>query len=281
MAGTMTRRALVGGGALAVVGLGAVASGVVPGRSQLKADLKDQYHAWFSPHAHIPDAPEGQIRLEHVHSQARGKTVDLFTAVPHGHGDGAGLPVCVILHGVSATPKDYQAFGLGKFLTAAVQRGAPPFVLAGADGGVLYWEPDPAGGDDPQKMMTEEMPRWLTARGYDARRIAGWGWSMGGYGVLRLGEVRPGWLRAVAAFSPDVTRSASVAADDGVYRTTPLGVWCGRSDPLYGDVRGFVAQLPRRPQVLSYGPGAHTRAYWDSVTLPAFAFLGGELGTAA
>src|SRR6185437_11013668 len=49
-----------------------------------------------------------------------------------------------------------------------------------------------------------------------------------GYGVLRLGEVRPGWLRAVAAFIPDVTHRAIVASDDGVYRTTPLGVWCCR-----------------------------------------------------
>jgi S-formylglutathione hydrolase FrmB len=277
----MTRRALVGGGVCAVVGAGAVASGVVPGRSRLKADVKDQYHAWLGPHPHIPDAPEGRIRLEQVRSQARDTTVDLFTAVPHGHGDGAGLPVCVILHGVSATPKDYQTFGLGRFLTAAVERGAPPFVLAGADGGVLYWEPDPAGGDDPQKMMTDEMPRWLAARGFDAGRIAGWGWSMGGYGVLRLGEVCPGWLRAVAAFSPDVTHSASLARDDGVYRTTPLGVWCGRSDPLYDDVRAFVAQLPRRPRVLSFGDGAHTRAYWDTVTLPAFAFVAGELERAA
>ena len=44
MAGTMTRRALVGGGVFAVVGTGAVASGVMPDRSRLKADLKDQYH---------------------------------------------------------------------------------------------------------------------------------------------------------------------------------------------------------------------------------------------
>jgi putative esterase len=189
--------------------------------------------------------------------------------------------VCVILHGVTGRPSDYRGFGLGRFLTAAVQRGAPPFVLAGADGGILYWEPDPAGGDDPQRMMTEEMPRWLAERRFDASRIAGWGWSMGGYGVLRLGEVKPGWLRAVAAFSPDVTHSPAVATDDGVYRTTPLGIWCGRSDPLYDDVRAFVRELPRRPQVLSYGDGAHTRAYWDSVTLPAFAFLGGELGQAA
>jgi hypothetical protein len=281
MAGTMTRRALVGGGALAVLGAGAVASGVVPGRARLKADLRSQYHDWFSPHPHIPSAPEGQIRLVHVHSQARGKRVDLFTAVPHGHGDGAGLPVCVVLHGVSATPKDYRRFGLGRFLTAAVERGAPPFVLAGADGGVLYWEPDPAAGDDPQRMMTEEIPRWLAARGFDTSRTAGRGWSMGGYGVLRLGQVKPGWLRAVAAFSPDVTHSSSAATDDGVYRTTPLGIGCGRSDPLYQDVRAFVGPLPRRPQVLSYGDGAHTRAYWDSVTLPAFAFPGAQLGAAA
>ena len=60
------------------------------------------------------------MRLEQVYSHARGQKVDLFTAVPHGHGDGAGLPVCLILHGVTATPSDYQGFGLGRFLTAAV-----------------------------------------------------------------------------------------------------------------------------------------------------------------
>jgi hypothetical protein len=207
MVATMKRRALVGGGATAIVD-------AVRGRTWLHGELRDRHHEWFGPHAHIPSAPEGRIRLEQVSSRARGTTVDLFTTVPHGHGhgDGAGLPVCVILHGVTGRPSDYQGFGLGRFLTDAVQRGAPPFVLAGADGGVLYWEPDPAGVD-------------------------------GGYGVLRLGEVRPGRLRAVAAFSPDVTHSPAVAR--------------------------------------SYGDGAHTRAYWDSVTLPAFAFLGGELGTAA
>ena len=66
---------------------------------------------------------------------ARGQTVDLFTAVPAGYGDGAGLPVVVILHGASATAKDFQPFGLARFLTQAVRDGAEPFVLAGADGG--------------------------------------------------------------------------------------------------------------------------------------------------
>jgi S-formylglutathione hydrolase FrmB len=240
--------------------------------------LRDEYHRLFGPQAHIPDAPEGQIRLETIYSRARGRKVRLFTAVPHGYGDGAGLPVCLVLHGVTATPSDYRAFGLGRFLTAAVRRGAPPFVLAGADGGVLYWEPDIAADDNPQEMLTTEMPNWLADRGYDAGRVAGWGWSMGGYGVLRLAEVRPGWLRATAAFSPDVTYSRRVSEQDGQLERTKLGIWCGRSDVLYHDVRAFVARLPQRPQIVCYGPGAHTRAYWDSVTLPAFAFVGAALG---
>jgi S-formylglutathione hydrolase FrmB len=275
---TVTRRALVVGGAGGAVAVAAAAaSGVRPTRTWLKGE----YHHLFGPHAHIPSAPEGVVRLEQVYSHARGRTVDLFTAVPHGYGRGQGLPVCLILHGVSGRPSEYQGFGLGRFLTAAVRRGAPPFVLAGADGGVLYWEPDPAGADNPQRMMTDEMPRWLAARGFDASRSAAWGWSMGGYGALRLAEARPGRQRAVAAFSPDVTHSDRVVTADGIYRTTPLGVWCGRSDPLFGDVQAFVAKLPRRPRIVSYGPGAHTRAYWDSVTLPAFAFLAAALGTTA
>jgi len=271
---TMTRRSLALGGLGGVMAAGVgVVTGVLPGR----AELKSQYHDWFSPHPHIPKAPEGEIKLVQVYSHARRQKVNLFTAVPHGHGDGAGLPVCMVLHGATATPADYQRFGLGRFLTAAVHRGAPPFVLAGADGGLLWWEPDSSGSDNPQRMMTDEMPQWLATRGFDSTRLAGWGWSMGGYGVLRLAEVRPGWLRAVAAFSPDVAYSSRVSAADAALSKRPLGVWCGRSDPLFDDVRTFVSALPQRPQIVAYGPGAHTRAYWDSVTLPAYAFIGAAL----
>jgi hypothetical protein len=42
----------------------------------------------------------------------------------------------------------------------------------------------------------------------------------------------------------------------------------------------LVAALPERPRVLAYAPGAHTRVYWDSVTLPALAFVGSVLGPA-
>jgi dienelactone hydrolase len=150
-------------------------------------------------------------------------------------------------------------------------------VLAGADGGLSWWEPGHAPGDDPRRMVTDEMPRWLAARGYDAPRLAAWGWSMGGYGVLGLAEARPGWLRAVAAFSPAVQPGDRVFASIDRLRATPLGVWCGRSDPLLDNVRTLVAAMPAPPVVLSYGDGAHTRAYWNSVTLPGFRFLGPRL----
>jgi len=39
----------------------------------------------------------------------------------------------------------------------------------------------------------------------------------------------------------------------------------------------FVSALPQRPRVVAYGPGAHTRAYWDGVTSCAFAFVGAAL----
>src|SRR5689334_11361517 len=89
------------------------------------------------PEPVVPAAPAGVERLEQRPSRARGRTVGFYTAVPAGFGSGRGLPVCLILHGGSKTTADFAALGLGRFLTDAVRRGAPPFVLAGADGGRL------------------------------------------------------------------------------------------------------------------------------------------------
>jgi predicted esterase len=274
----LTRRGLLAAGA------GGIAGAALIGEAATRNVHDDarRFRDWIErrPDPFIPDAPEGVVKLETVHSAARGQDVDLFTAVPHGYGSGAGLPVCLILHGATARPKDFQPFGLPRFLTAAVRRGAPPFVLMGADGDLLSWEPDPGGGDDPQRMVLEELPRWAEERGFDARRLAGWGWSMGGFGVLHIAEVKPGFLRGAAAFSPAVGPGDDVFASISRLAGTPLGIWCGRDDPLYPDVRALVAALPERPRVLAYAPGAHTRVYWNSVTLPALAFVGSVLGPA-
>jgi predicted esterase len=275
---TLTRRRLFAAGAGGIAGAGLVGAAAT---ANLHDDAR-RFRDWVlrRPDPFVPDAPEGRWTLETVHSAARGRDVDLFTAVPHGYGAGAGLPVCLVLHGATARPHDYAPFGLPRFLTAAVDRGAPPFVLMGADGGLLWWEPDPDGGDVPERMVLEELPRWAEQRGFDAGRLAGWGWSMGGFGVLHIAEARPGFLRGAAAFSPAVTPGDDVFASIGELAGTPLGIWCGRDDPLYPDVRRLVSALPERPRVVAYAPGAHTRAYWNSVTLPALRFVGDVLGPA-
>lgn len=263
------RQLLVGGaGAAGVAAAGVVAWPLVPTRLKRAVGL--------GPEAWVPEAAEGQVRLETVHSSARGTDVELYTAVPAGYGDGSGLPVVVILHGASATAADFVSFQLGRFLTAAVEQGAEPFVLAGADGGVQWWQPQ-ADGDDPQRMVLEELPQWLEARGFDASRRAVWGWSMGGYGALLLAETAPDWARATAAFSPAVSVGDDVFQGVATLPGRSLGIWCGTEDPLYGAVRSLVAAMPTPPAVTSYESGAHTRVYWNLQTLEAFAFLAEHL----
>jgi len=260
------RRAFLVGGAAAVLGAGGLlAAGVIPVGSPAGSDGPGP----------IPDAPAGDERVEQRHSEVRGRDVDFYTAVPADHGDGRGLPVCLILHGASATAADYPRFGFGRFLTDAVRRGAAPFVLAGATGSPRGWEA--VNGDDPMRMVLEELPQWCAERGLDVARRSAWGWSLGGYGVLRLAEVKPGFVRAAAAFSPAVSSGDRVFGDVASLKGTAVGLWCGREDSFYPSVRRLEQALPEPPKAGSYGPGHHTRAYWNRITPAAFDFLASTL----
>jgi hypothetical protein len=223
----------------------------------------------------VPDAPAGVERLERRWSKARGREVDFYTAVPAGHGAGRGLPVCLIQHGGSKTPADFAQLGLGRFLTDAVRRGAPPFVLAGADGGRLFWRP--SAGDDPQRLVRDEIPFWCRARAFDTTRMAAWGWSMGGYGALLLAEAFPSFLKAVAAFSPAVRPDDDVTRNASLLRGTPVGLWCGADDGYLDDVQHLAGRLPEPMAAGSFGPGRHNFGYWSRCIPDAFDFLGGAL----
>lgn len=214
----------------------------------------------------VPDAPVGDERLVRRVSAARGREIDFYTAVPAGHGDGRGLPVCLTLHGASKTARDFPRLGLGRFLTAAVARGARPFVLAGATGDRLSWRA--SGADDPQRMVHEEIPAWCAERGFDATRVAVWGWSMGGYGALLLAETFPGFVRSVAALSPAVRPGDDVFRRTDLLRGTPVGLWCGRDDGLYDDVRALRGALPEPPAAGRFAAGRHNFGYWSTV-IPA------------
>jgi len=126
-------------------------------------------------------------------------------------------------------------------------------------------------------MVLDEMPAWIDERGFDASRRALWGWSMGGYGVLRMAEIEPGWARAVAAFAPAISQGDEVFTDAAALLGTPLGLWVGTEDSFYEPVQELVAVLPEDPEINSSGPGGHTRTYWNDQTIEAFRFLGSHL----
>jgi pimeloyl-ACP methyl ester carboxylesterase len=268
-AGVSRRGLLIGAaGVGTLAAMGGVGYALTPSRWKQRLGIGGD--DWF-----VPNAPRGQFRLETVSSDARGQDVELFTAVPHGYGDGAGLPVVIVLHGGTGRPHDYEGFGFPQFVTQSALDGNEPFVLAGADGDLLRWEP--SGSDNPQAMVVDEMPQWLSERGFDADRRVLWGWSMGGFGVLRLAESYPDYARAVAAFSPALQPGDSVYDDADALADLPLAIWCGTDDAFYDDDRAFVAALSVEPEIVTYAPGAHTRYFWNDHTLEAFAFLAKHL----
>jgi S-formylglutathione hydrolase FrmB len=262
------RRLLLGAAGVAAAGAaGTIAAGSAPWPVRRALGL--------APTAFVPDVPEGRVDLVSVPSRAMGAEVDLFTAVPHGYGDGSGLPVVVVLHGASASAADFRGFGFGRFVTAAVEAGAPPFVLAGTDDGPAGWIP--AAGTDPFAMLREELPGWLGTRGFDAGRRAVWAWSRGGYGALRLAQETPGYARSWALFSPAVSASDPALDDLSALAATSVAVWCGTDDPFYDAVRVVADRIPGGPDAATYAPGGHTRVFWNDHTLAAFAWLAATL----
>ena len=227
----------------------------------------------LEPEPFVPEAPEGQVRLESVRSATMG-AIELFSAVPAGYGDGADLPVVVVLHGSSASAAALRDFGLARFVTAAVRAGTPPFVLAGTDDGPAGWVA--GGGADPAAMLREELPGWLEERGWDAGRRGLWGWSRGGYGALRLLADEPAWSSAVALFSPALGEDDPLLAQPGGLEALgdqPWGLWCGEDDPFRAGASALAAAAPVPPDPDVAGDGGHTRAYWNDQTLAMLAWL--------
>ena len=261
--------------ALAAVGTIGAATGALPVPTRVRRLFQDT-----GTNGEIPDAPVGVTTFELRVSQARGREVGFYTAVPEGHGDGAGLPVCLVLHGASATTADYASFGFAQFLTAARRaRGATVrarrcrrrTLAMGGDGA----------GDDPQRMLFDEIPAWCADRGYDGSRLAVYGWSMGGYGALLAAIRNPGGLSAVAALSPAVGADDEVATRADELDPARTAVWCGTADSLHDAVEAMAARIPGGPAIEAYAPGAHTRGYWNRITPEAFAFVGNSFTIAS
>jgi len=206
------------------------------------------------------------------------------------------LPVMVSLHGLGGDHTTAVAqLGMDRFLPAAVAAGVPRFAVATVDGGTTYWHPHPS-GEDAGAMVLDELLPLLAAQGLHVQRLAFQGWSMGGYGALRLtGILGAPRVRAVAALSPALwtnpdDASSSGFADAAEYERysvlghqadlsgVPVRVDCGTDDPFYAADRAYVAGFDR-PVTSTFQPGAHDAAYWTRMLPAQLAFVGAALST--
>jgi S-formylglutathione hydrolase FrmB len=169
----------------------------------------------------------------------------------------------------------------------------PSFAIATVDGGTTYWHRRPSGEDAGAMVLDELLPR-LTAQGLDTGRLAFQGWSMGGYGALRLAALESASrVRAVAALSPALWADPGDASSDGfadaaeyeqysvMGRQSDLDgiavrVDCGREDPFYPADRAYVDGFDR-PVTSTFEAGAHNPAYWTRMVPAQLAFVGRRL----
>jgi pimeloyl-ACP methyl ester carboxylesterase len=167
--------------------------------------------------------------------------------------------------------------------------------LVAMDGGDhTYWH-NRADGDDPQRMLLDELLPRLAAAGMRTSRFALFGWSMGGYGALLLAEkVGRARVAFVAVDSPaiwlspgDSAPGAFDDAEDFVRNDifprraqlagVPVRVVCGKADPFVGATRAFVQGVPDLVAV-DYPVGGHTPEVWSSTAASQLAPLARALG---
>ncbi|GLZ32721.1 esterase [Lentzea sp. NBRC 105346] len=274
---------------LASIGaVGLTAAGVALKVSSSRTPLSEA----ISPAGNIAaSAKSPDVRVERVFSQARGRYVDLMLVLPGGVST-AKLPMSILLHGLHGDARHAACGGLPQALNSAVARGTvPPFGFVAVDGGDHYWHENVA-GDDPMKMLLDEVPGWLRERGL-AEPFACTGVSMGGFGALlyarrRLERGTP--LGAVATIAPALITSwtemrkrraftnESVWADMDPLKhltatgSTPVGVWIGDRDQFVGGARRFIADV--HPAVGHIGRGGHNDDFYKTVTPDVVRFLG-------
>lgn len=299
MARRVGRRGLLLGAASGVAAAGTAAAagvyeGVLPGRPRLQALL-----GLNGEPGRVPDVAWGPVETGSFVSERRlGADTRWHLLRPPGT-RADRLPLVVALHGLGWDLDGFLPDGIGlpQFLAAAVADGVPPFAIVAAEGGDSYWHRRPD-GEDAGAMVTDELLPLMAARGdLNTERIGLLGWSMGGYGALRLaGLLGARRVPAVAVAAPaiwsDPADASGAGFEDGAeyeeFTVTgrqddldgiAVRIDCGTGDPFYRDVEDYVESFDDDADVTgSFEPGAHNRDFWRRVLPDQLAFLGPRLG---
>jgi len=229
-------------------------------------------------------------------SRATGLNHNWIVIYPPGSSTKASLPVVIVLHGMGDNIDALNHLNYHVHLGEAVRAGVQPFALAAIDGNVLFWQR--IGTQDGGELVATDFLGLLAARGLDTTRLGLTGWSMGGWGTLRLAQHELfGRLRAAAPMSTPLYPGPAAAPErwisDADYEAgnpytrphllTGLPLWfaCGTSDQFYPGNRDFVGILSRTPGVPApethFTPGSHSFEFWESAAPDQFRFLGAHL----
>ena len=229
-------------------------------------------------------------------SPSTGLTHDWLVIYPPGSSTKAKLPVAIVLHGSADNIDALNHLNYHVHLGEAVRDGVRPFALAAINGGALFWQR--MDGRDAGALVATDFVGLLASRGLDTTRLALTGWSMGGWGTLRLaGNELAGRVRAAAAISTPLYPDAAAAPErwmsDADFAANnpythpqwlagvPLWLACGTSDQFYPGNVSFADILSRTPGVgtpqTHFAAGNHDFTFWESVVTDQFAFLGAHL----
>lgn len=179
-----------------------------------------------------------------------GKKIPGFLTLPPGKTDIRGLPGLVMPHGGPAA-RDTAGFDwLAQFFAAegfaVLQpnfRGSSGYGEAFfAQNGFKSWAL--AVGD------VDDGGRWLIAQGVDAKKLAIFGWSYGGYAALQANVVDPGLYRATVAVAP--------VTDLALLRS---------SAPRYGNAQVILGEIGDGPHIQAGSPARHANAFQSPVLI--------------
>lgn len=223
----------------------------------------------------------GPVTVFRALSYARGRDVRVVMYRPEGVYQ-VGLPVCLAFHGNGEDADVFGRIGVVEALTQLAKAGALPFAVVAVDGGNTSWTQ--TGTDNPARMLSEEVPGWLTRHGLAGTAFGALGIGEGAYGALDY-AMNP----AVAAVGlldptlftswPDAHNRGGVATEDawqdmdplrraGRLSTLPLGVWQSTETP---STRRLATELKARAG--SVGDGGNAAAYQRRTLPEVLAFL--------
>lgn len=284
---------LAAGGALAVGGAGySVEHEWLPGRARLHELLGLVGDPPVIPNARVGRLVEGRLSSP----RSAGRQVGWSVLRPYGV-DGR-LPVVLGLHGRGGDhAKLLRTLHMGEFLTDNVRRGHAPYAIVTVDGfRSSYYHRRATGeeaGTDMGAVVLEDLLPLLANRHdlkLDVDRVGFYGFSMGGYGSLRLASILgPQRVSGVVATSPaiwedpddsppgsfddaDDFREHTLFGHEDLLADIPVRIDCGNDDPFHRGVAAYIKALDPKPAG-GLSPGLHNNDFAMRKLPKALSFL--------